>query len=445
MEHHLGSYLKSMKTPLRYVGLAIATFLLAMTCLAAGGMATSPGEARIPEIEQTWKDHYLDYLDLEDGEAPLTGAEIRATLAQLGSETQSQFALVYIFPHEENLELLLVLPEADPVHIVQPQVPLATLTPALNEFRLQISHATQSGRSLTAAQHLYQWIVAPLEATLAAHDVDTLIFCVGQGVRSAPLAALHDGNQFLVERYGVAVIPAFSLTDSHHIRVSQTQVLAMGASEFRGLIPLPAVPVELAAIAQDLWQGEVFLNQDFTYANLQQQLDSGLFSIVHLATHAAFQPGDPDQSYIQLWQGDRLHLDEVRNLAWSDRPVELLVLSACQTALGDREAELGFAGLSFNAGVKSTLASLWYVNDLGTLALMREFYWQLAQPDVKTKAEALRRAQVAMIHGSVRIETAQLLGSGAAFPLPPGFESSSPAAFTTPYHWAGFTLVGSPW
>jgi CHAT domain-containing protein len=219
----------------------------------------------------------------------------------------------------------------------------------------------------------------------------------------------------------------------------------MGASEFRGLIPLPAVPVELAAIAQDLWQGEVFLNQDFTYANLQQQLDSGLFSIVHLATHAAFQPGDPDQSYIQLWQGDRLHLDEVRNLAWSDRPVELLVLSACQTALGDREAELGFAGLSFNAGVKSTLASLWYVNDLGTLALMREFYWQLAQPDVKTKAEALRRAQVAMIHGSVRIETAQLLGSGAAFPLPPGFESSSPAAFTTPYHWAGFTLVGSPW
>lgn len=443
-----------MKTRLRYVLLAIAAFGVAIVLLPSVLVLAAPGslrvtvraadDARITEIEQTWQGQYIEHLNAVDPGQPLSGEEIRATLAQLGDETQTSFALAYVFPQPEYLELVLVIPGEAPVHVVQSDVPLAVMTPVLDAFRLHISNPTQSGRSLDAAQQLYEWIMAPLNPTLNRHSIDTLIFCVGAGVRSAPLAALHDGQQFLVERYSVTVIPAFSLTDPRYDRVAQTRVLAMGASEFDSLNALPAVPVELSAIAQELWNGEVFLNEAFTQENLDRQLNSGQFAIVHLATHAAFESGEPEESYIQLWQDDRLSLNELPDLGWRDRPIELLVLSACQTALGDRQAELGFAGLSFQSGVKSTLASLWHVNDLGTLALMREFYWQLSQPEVTTKAEALQRAQVAMIRGDVRIEQGQVLGSGEPLPLPSALEHLG-TDVSTPYHWAGFTLVGSPW
>jgi CHAT domain-containing protein len=401
---------------------------------------------RVWEIEETWKTQYLEHLNATDPRDPATANEIQTTLAHLSTTTQSQFGLIYLFPQEEHLELLMVLPNGEPLHIIRPDVPLDVLDPVLADFRERISHPAQSGRSLDSAQQLYQWLIAPLESTLSAHDIDTLIFCVGSGLRSAPLAALHDGQQFLVERYSLSVIPAFSLTDSHLERRTQNQVLAMGASEFEELSDLPAVPVELTAIAQNLWQGDVFLNEAFTQRNLDRQIQSGQFTMVHLATHATFQPGEPHQSYIQLWQKDRIHLDELGKLGWRDRPIELLVLSACQTALGDYEAELGFAGLSFQAGVKSTLASLWQVPDLGTLALMREFYWQLSQPDLPTKAEALRRAQVALLSGKVRVDQAQVIGSDATpLPLPPSVTHLQSSTFQSPYHWAGFTLVGSPW
>lgn len=442
-----------MNTRLRYLILAIAAFVVAIALLPSAFVLATPAsllvtvradDARITEIEQTWKTQYIEHLNTADPGAPLSADEIRATLAQLSGEIQSQFALVYVFPQPEYLELLLVIPGETPVHLLQSDVPLDTLTPVLDEFRRQIAFPVQLENSLDTAQQLYEWMVAPLQPTLSSHSIDTLIFCVGAGVRSAPLAALHDGQRFLVEQYSVAVIPAFSLTDPRHDRVAQTRVLAMGASEFDELSALPAVPLELSAIAQELWNGEVFLNEDFTQENLDRQLNSGQFAIVHLATHAAFESGEPEESYIQLWRSDRIGLNELPDLEWRDRPIELLVLSACQTALGDRQAELGFAGLSFHSGVKSTLASLWSVSDLGTLALMREFYWQLSQPDVATKAEALQRAQISMIRGDVRIEQGQVLSSAEPLTLPPDLEQPN-IDVSTPYHWAGFTLVGSPW
>jgi CHAT domain-containing protein len=125
--------------------------------------------------------------------------------------------------------------------------------------------------------------------------------------------------------------------------------------------------------------------------------------------------------------------------------VELLVLSACETALGEEEAELGFAGLAIQAGVKSVLASLWQVDDVGTLALMTEFYHQLSQASVTTKAEALQKAQVAMLRGQVRIESGQLVGLGTNVTLPPDVKDRSDRPFSHPYYWSGFMLTGSPW
>ncbi len=169
------------------------------------------------------------------------------------------------------------------------------------------------------------------------------------------------------------------------------------------------------------------------------------FGIVHLATHADFQAGDTSNSYIQLWDS-QLKINQLQQMGWQLPPqVELLVLSACRTALGDIDVELGFAGLAVQAGVKSALASLWYVSDGGTLALMSKFYHQLSQPDVTIKALALRRAQIAMLRGEAGVEDGKLHlpGLQAPIPLPPGLPEEQD--FSHPYYWAAFTMIGSPW
>jgi CHAT domain-containing protein len=217
----------------------------------------------------------------------------------------------------------------------------------------------------------------------------------------------------------------------------------MGASKFQQLPPLPAVPVELNTITQQVWRGKSFLNEGFTLNNLKSQRQQ--YKIIHLATHADFQPGNASNSYIQLWDS-QLTINQLRLLGLYQPPqVELLILSACRTAFGDRDAELGFAGLAVQAGVKSALASFWYVDDGGTLALMTEFYQRLSQPDVTTKAEALRRAQIAMLRGELRLEQGELRGPGlqGSIPLPPELQQNQD--FSHPYYWAAFTMIGSPW
>jgi CHAT domain-containing protein len=163
---------------------------------------------------------------------------------------------------------------------------------------------------------------------------------------------------------------------------------------------------------------------------------------LHLATHGEFKPGQPANSYIQFWNQERLTLDRLRELGLNNPPVELLVLSACRTAVGDLNAELGFAGLAVQAGVKSALASLWYVSDEGTLALMSEFYDRLTS--APTKALALQQAQVSLIEGRTRLDNGNLtFGSRGPIPLPslPGQSQS----LAHPYYWAAFITIGSPW
>ncbi|NES25212.1 MAG: CHAT domain-containing protein, partial [Symploca sp. SIO3E6] len=143
-----------------------------------------------------------------------------------------------------------------------------------------------------------------------------------------------------------------------------------------------------------------------------------------------------------LWD-TKLQLDQVRQLGLHNPPVELLVLSACRTALGDAEAELGFAGLAVLAGVKSALGSLWYINDAGTLGFMSYFYQQLGEAPIK--AEALRQTQLAMLRGEVRLENGKLVSSDQTIPLSPELQDLGDKDFTHPYYWSAFTLIGSPW
>jgi CHAT domain-containing protein len=255
------------------------------------------------------------------------------------------------------------------------------------------------------------------------------------------MAALHNQESFLIEKYSIGLMPSLSLTDTRYVDIKKAQLLSMGAATFSNQNPLPAVPEELANITA-AWAGKSFLNQEFTLNNLKYQRQQQPFGIIHLATHGEFKSGKIENSYIQLWDR-QLRLDQLGQLGWNDPPVELLVLSACRTALGDEEAELGFAGLAVQAGVKTAIGSLWYVSDEGTLGLMTEFYQQLQQAPIK--AEALRQAQLAMLKGEIRIENGQLHLPGGNLPLPPELAKIDKRNLTHPYYWSAFTTIGSPW
>ncbi|MBD2128934.1 CHAT domain-containing protein [Microcoleus sp. ZQ-A2] len=342
-----------------------------------------------------------------------------------------------------QLELVLVTGEGEPI---RRQVTGATREKVLQvvfQFQSEVTNA-QSGRDYEApSKQLYQWLIAPLDAEIKARGIQNLSFIMDQGLRSLPIAALYDGQQFLVEKYSLGLMPSLSLiTDTNYKSIKDLQVLAMGASKFPEKSPLPAVPVELSLITPSLWQGKSFLNDNFTLANLKAQRQQQPFGLIHLATHATFRPGAPGNSYIEFWD-TKLQLDQLSGLGWGNPPVELLVLSACKTALGDQQAELGFAGLAVQAGVKSAIASLWSVSDEGTLALMTQLYQQLKVSPIK--AEALRQAQLAMLRGQVSLKEGKLFSGKENIALPPELAKLGTRNLTHPYFWAGFTMIGSPW
>lgn len=345
---------------------------------------------------------------------------------------------------EGGLTLMLVPPDGPPVVKTIREADEKKLRRMVKEFRREASDPKTS--KWPAARQLYDWIIAPLEPYLEEADIDTLLFCLDEGLRSMPLAALHDGERFLIEKYNFSLIPSVSLTNASYEGVKDARVLALGISDFADpqQPDLLNVTAEVRSI-EELWSGESLLDRDFTFENLKAARDRNSYQIIHLATHADFQ--SREDSYIQFWES-KVPLDRLRDLEWYKQPqVELLVLSACRTAVGgDREgdSELGFAGLAVRAGVKSALASLWNVSDVGTLGLMVEFYQNLKSTPIK--AEALRQAQLAMLRGEVQIEGGLLQGSTRQLSLSSPY---TPRAigndFSHPYFWAGFTMVGSPW
>jgi CHAT domain-containing protein len=256
------------------------------------------------------------------------------------------------------------------------------------------------------------------------------------------VAAMNQGSDWAINHYGISVVPSLGLLDQRVKLLKNQTVLAMGSDRIAGQEPLPAVPLELEAIKQQFGGQTGLLNQQFTYNGILQALRLRQPGILHLATHAEFNEGSPEQSLIYLWDRS-LHLKEIRNLNLEALAPELLVLSACNTATGNPEAELGFTGLAALSGVKTAMGSLWQVSDLGTLALMSEFYAQLRMQPSRT--DALRAAQAGLRDGLVRIEGDRLITSQGVVPLPKGLAIKGTRLFSHPYYWSGFTMVGNPW
>ncbi|NJP10356.1 MAG: CHAT domain-containing protein [Leptolyngbyaceae cyanobacterium RU_5_1] len=397
----------------------------------------------IRQVELGWKYQFEQYYQGKFTIQYLDPEQMARSLNQLHRLTGKKTALIYAIPTPKQLELILVTPGTKPIHQRITAASRDELLAVAKTFRTGVVNpASKPSDYLPAAKQLHEWMITPLEPTLKAQRVDTLILCVGTGLRSLPMAALHDGQKFLVEKYSLGIIPAFNLVDRHPSVLQGTQVLAMGASEFQEQPPLPAVPVELAAITRTLWRGRSLLNQDFTIANLKAQRAATPYGIVHLATHAEFLPGSANESYIQFWN-QQLRPTQFRDLGLRVPVVQLLVLSACRTALGNPEAELGFAGLAVQSGSKAAIASLWSVSDTGTLVLMTELYRHLKTAPIK--AEALRQAQIALLTKQVNLNNNLALRTGSAGSLPPEVANFEGTHLAHPYYWAAFTLIGNPW
>ncbi|MBX2864571.1 MAG: CHAT domain-containing protein, partial [Leptolyngbyaceae cyanobacterium MAG.088] len=318
-----------------------------------------------------------------------------------------------------------------------------------DDFSAQVTNVISSpSQYLPPAQQLYEWFIAPIEGDLQRQGVQSLALAMDTGLRTLPMAALHNGEEFLIERYSLGLIPSFSLTDFNsqnflYTQLENTQLLAMGASQFPSQPLLPAVPEELDIITKAFNESEVFLNEKFTLNNLQSQVARNEFGIIHLASHGVFEPGEPRESYIQLWD-QPLRLDQVHTLGLQEADIALMVLSACNTALGNHEAEYGFAGLAVNAGVQTSVASLWPISDEGTLGLMTYFYEHLQQQPVRAKA--LRQAQLAMMRGELAFADGTLYGfDGNSLAHFPELEYHGRWNFKHPFYWSTYTLVGSPW
>lgn len=420
-----------------------------------------PVDTEISRLEQQFTGDFSRYLNL--GAQPTTTLDQAKALAQTIEEaTGARPAFVYlnfIAGEVQSLTEPLVPQDSDQLEIVLvtaksivrkrlPEVARSQVLATAQTFRSEITNPrkTQTTSYLPSAEQLYEWLITPIATELQTEAITNLVFLPDAGLRSLPFAALNNGQQFLVEQYSIGLMPSLSLTDTRYVDIRDSQMLAMGISEStQGQAPLPAVPIELSTLVFDLWKGgRLVLNTNATLENLTEIRQVYPFGVIHLATHADFAPGAISNSYIQLWD-EKLQLDQVRQLGWNDPPVEMLVLSACRTALGDQEAELGFAGLAVQTGVKTAVASLWYVSDAATAALMSQFYDVLNAAPIK--AEALRQAQIALLQGQVYVEGNQLKGiSGVeSLQLPAEALNISDRQLSHPYYWAAFTMVGNPW
>ncbi len=424
--------------------------------LTSAGQALSEEQLALAE-EDTNRDFANHFGNLIKPAREVSLEEAQATLQDIQAQTGEVPAILYVrFSRsgedsgprakagESELELLLIPPEGIPSRIQVLNAPRQMVIRTQEQLRRQITNPnlTHHAAYLPTAQRLYNWIIEPIKDELTAAGITNLGFILDGGLRTMPLAALHSGEQFLIEEFSLGLIPSLGLVDTTYVNLNRqsSSLVIGGTSQFINQPPLLAAGVEMTAL-QAFWPGSTKVaDSGFTFEALQQSRRQA--QIIHLATHAQFLRGAPEQSYLQFFDG-RLRLNRVPDLGWFDPQVELVTLSACQTAMGNLEAELGFAGFALVAGAKSALASLWQVSDEATAGLMTTFYQQLDQQ--ATKTEALRQAQLAMLRGDISTDGGQLLWPGGALPLPPELTWDRPQDLRHPFYWAAFTVVGSPW
>lgn len=314
--------------------------------------------------------------------------------------------------------LAVILSQAGlPLRYYVTRKPKAEIEETLDNLLIALNPVSDFKDRERFTQQIYDWLIRPAEEQ-AFKDTKTLVFVLDGKLRNIPMAALHDGKQYLIEKYAVALSPGLQLMAAHSFQQNKINAIVGGISESRsGFAALPAVESEVKQISQAV-SSNLLLNQQFTSKALGDRVKSNRADVVHLATHGQFSSRLED-TFLLTWDG-QLNVKELSELLKnrggnSSKAIELLVLSACDTATGDDRAVLGLAGLAVKSGARSTIATLWPVKDKAAQMLMTRFYEQLRQPKI-TKAEALRQAQINLIRQT---------------------------DFSDPFFWSTFVLVGN--
>lgn len=327
-------------------------------------------------------------------------------------------AVIYPIILSDRLEVIISLPDESLRHYSH-AIPQATLESAIEEFRHTLPIRSRR-RFYQPAAKLYNWLIRPALKDLAAHQIETLVFIPDGTLRNIPLAALHDGKQYLIEQYNVALTPGLQLLSPLPLEQIELKALAAGITqERRGWSALEYVNYELQNIA-NLTNSVVLRNEKFTRDALGEKIQLAQYPIVHIATHGQFSSNLED-TYLLAWDGN-INIEQLDELlkntdSQKQSAIELLILSACETAIGDERAALGLAGMAVKAGARTTLATLWAVQDNSTALAMNNFYQHITKPDLKiNKANALRQSQLALINSR---------------------------EFSHPYYWAPFVMIGN--
>ena len=326
-------------------------------------------------------------------------------------------AVIYATILSDRVEVILKLPQ-QPLRHYATRLPQKQVEQTLEQLRRNIAEPDALQQTQIQSQQVYSWLIQPGADAIAQSHVKTLVFVLDGLLRNIPMSALYDGHQYLIEHYAVALSPSLQLFDPKPLQAASLNALVVGLDQARhGFSRLPNVGNELKQIQAEV-RSQVLLNQQFTTQAFQTQMKAQPFAIAHLATHGQFS-SKADETFILAWD-KTINVNELNTLLRSrdqqrSQPLELLVLSACETAAGDKRATLGLAGVALRAGARSTIASLWSVNDESTALLMNQFYQALinqAQP----RAEALRRAQLTLL---------------------------KTPAYQLPIFWAPYVLIGS--
>ena len=304
--------------------------------------------------------------------------------------------VLYVIPLPDRTEILLGF--GDGLKRVTSPATRADLDAQVDKFRRGLVRRIAHTYRRPAAK-LYDWLIRPIEAELQSRGIDTIVFVPDGKLRTVPMAALMDGDTFLIERHAVAVSPGLSLMRPRHLERENVRITTAALSVKRLNYPAPPhVKQEVETIAA-LFEGASLVDDQFVEARIDEELAGSGYGIVHVASHGEFGP-TADQTFLLTYDGtlDTAELERLlRPGEYRGKPVELRTLSACQTAVGDDRAALGQADVAIKGGARSALATLWFVNAAASSALVGDFYRVLHDEPTFTKAQALRQAQVTLL------------------------------------------------
>jgi CHAT domain-containing protein len=302
-------------------------------------------------------------------------------------------AIIYPIVFEDRTEILVDV--GGKLYQSSLNVPAQTLREEVQRFIFNLGkRTTQEYKS--SAKYFYDLMIRPIEPQLTQANVQTLVFVPDGPLRGIPLAALHDGKDFLINRWAVAVTPGLRLTDARKLQRKNLLLVGAVSDSVQGFPSLPSVTDEVQNI-KGLYTGKSLINDAFDRNSFSHEMQVGNYDIVHIATHAQFR-GSPKDTFL-LAYADKIDLDDFQSALgsrrYSDHPISLVTLSACQTAVGNDKATLGLGGAAVKSGAQAVFASLWYIDDRAASDVVQNFYQHLSAGS--GKAQALREAQLSML------------------------------------------------